>query len=312
MLTLGYDDNKNVSSDTYKRNSIRFQNSIRAAKNLEFTASLGYTGSVAMTGKPGWGDISYRANRLFPYARFADDDGNALPMIKDIRQLYADTAGAGKLLDWKYYPLEDYKHTYTKTQLQDVVLNGGVRYTFLHGFSAEVKYQLEKQYTDITKVNDEQSYYTRDLVNRYTQLNRSTQTATYAIPLGAIVNVTNARMTSQGLRGQLGYNHNWNRHSVTVIAGGELRQVNTLNNGYRSYGVNLDILTGTPVDYVNTYPLFTTGSKSNIPFSNDMTEGLNRFVSMFGNAAYTYNGKYTVTLSGRQDASNLFGVKTNN
>src|SRR5690606_10395422 len=34
-------------------------------------------------------------------------------------------------------------------------------------------------------------------------------------------------------------------------------------------------------------------------------------LSYFGNAAYTYRGRYTLTGSMRWDGSNLFGVKTN-
>jgi TonB-dependent starch-binding outer membrane protein SusC len=43
----------------------------------------------------------------------------------------------------------------------------------------------------------------------------------------------------------------------------------------------------------------------------NITESLNRFLSHFANVAYTYGGRYTVNLSGRQDGANIFGVKTN-
>jgi hypothetical protein len=36
-----------------------------------------------------------------------------------------------------------------------------------------------------------------------------------------------------------------------------------------------------------------------------------RFLSYFGNAAYTYDGRFTATISGRLDRSNLFGVASN-
>jgi hypothetical protein len=36
-----------------------------------------------------------------------------------------------------------------------------------------------------------------------------------------------------------------------------------------------------------------------------------RFVSLFANAAYTFDNKYTISGSFRRDASNLFGLNTN-
>src|SRR5690606_39021296 len=38
---------------------------------------------------------------------------------------------------------------------------------------------------------------------------------------------------------------------------------------------------------------------------------VDRFLSQYINAAYTYDGKYTLSASARRDASNLFGVNAN-
>jgi hypothetical protein len=48
-----------------------------------------------------------------------------------------------------------------------------------------------------------------------------------------------------------------------------------------------------------------------IPSGLSFSERLNHFVSSYANSAYTYAGKYTVSASLRKDASNLFGVHTN-
>jgi TonB-dependent starch-binding outer membrane protein SusC len=70
-------------------------------------------------------------------------------------------------------------------------------------------------------------------------------------------------------------------------------------------------VTASNIDFVNSYPTFITGSLATIPNYLAFSDRLNRFVSYFANAAYTYNNKYTISASGRRDASNLFGVKTN-
>lgn len=53
------------------------------------------------------------------------------------------------------------------------------------------------------------------------------------------------------------------------------------------------------------------GNAAAIADGSGYNETLNRFVSYFANASYTYDGRYTVSGSARNDASNLFGVKTN-
>lgn len=311
LLGLGYNNNSSVTDDAYQRVNVRLQQVIKPWKQGEFTTSVYLTQSDSRSGKPGYGEVSYRNGGLYPYARFADDNGNALPLIKDLRQLYTDTAGSGKLLDWKYYPLQDYQHSYTTTNMQDVVMNAGLQQRMWQGFTADVKYQYERQYTITNAMNDEQSYYARDMVNRFALVDPVTKMVTWQLPAGAILDASRAILNAHNIRGQLGYNKAWGQHQVTFIAGGELRQVQTQSSTNRTYGLNTGVLTSGRVDYVNTYKMYN-GTSSNIAFNDLVNETLNRFVSAFANAAYTYKGRYTLNMSARKDASNLFGVHTNN
>ena len=61
-----------------------------------------YTSSESKSGHPGYNDIKIRGKSV-PYLRFADDYGNALAVSSDYRTIYTDTAGAGKLFNWKYF-----------------------------------------------------------------------------------------------------------------------------------------------------------------------------------------------------------------
>src|SRR5690606_29438636 len=82
---------------------------------------------------------------------------------------------------------------------------------------------------------------------------------------------------------------------------------------YRVWGYNDETLTHQPVDLVNRYPLYgTLGSGGYIPDYTSLNETLNRFVSIYANAAFVYKKRFTVSGSLRRDASNLFGVATNN
>src|SRR5690606_8437783 len=48
-----------------------------------------------------------------------------------------------------------------------------------------------------------------------------------------------------------------------------------------------------------------------IPHGTGLTDHVTRFLSYYSNAAYSYKKRYTASISGRIDKSNMFGVKTN-
>ena len=312
MISGGYDKNIDNLSATYDRQTLRWDNAFRPIKNMEITTGIYYTGSESESGKDGYGSVSSMRGSLFPYAQLADANGNPLPVIKDYRQTYIDTAGGGKLLDWKYYPLEEYKHNTTKTTVQDVLINLGLKYAITRGLSAEIKYQYRRQSSNGTNLQDMESYNTRNLINLFTQIDPVTGKVTYIVPEGGILSLSSSILQSYNLRGQLDYNHAFSQFKLNAIGGAEVRENHTTDKSYSVYGYNDDVLTAGNIDFVNQYPTYITGSQSGIPNPANFGDQLDRFVSVFGNAALTYKDKYTVSVSGRRDASNAFGVTTNN
>lgn len=308
-LSAGYDHNSSILSEKYNRYNLRSQQTYKPVKNLELTAGIYYTQSKSTSGKPAYGSIISRT-MLYPYAQFADEQGNALPIMKNYRSSYIDTAGHGKLLDWSYYPLEDYKHAVNTQTISDLVINTGVNYHFFKGFSADFKYQYERQQTGGRSLYDEQSYFARNLVNSYTQL-PSSGAIIYKVPKGGILDLSNAILAAYNLRGQLNYSNTWGKNEVNVLAGAERRDSKTTADQNRIYGYNDNILTYDNVDYLTQFPNYISGTLSYIPQNSNLSELVNRFVSVYANGSYAYDGKYTLSLSGRRDASNLFGLKTN-
>src|SRR6185503_14273406 len=100
-----------------------------------------YTNSTR-TGSPRPGYNSIKVNgRTVPYLRFADDNNNALSIASKYRETFTDSAGTGLLLNWKYYPLEDYKHSNSTAKLEGIVANIAVNYQVIKGLTADVSYQ---------------------------------------------------------------------------------------------------------------------------------------------------------------------------
>jgi TonB-linked SusC/RagA family outer membrane protein len=308
LLSAGVDRNLNELDAGYNRFNFRSDNRIQLASKLNLTTGIYFTQSKASAGKPGYGDIRQIRGGLPPYSQFADPQGNPLPFYKDYRKTYIDTAGAGNLLDWKYFPLEDYKHIHNRTTLQDVVGNLGINYELVKGFSADVKYQYQKQEVTGRNLSDKQSYFARNLTNIFYQPGAVNK---FPVPKGAILDLSTSSIVAQNIRGQLNFEKSWKKNHVAVIAGGEIRELRTKSNSYRIYGYNDATLTSAKVDYSNPYTTFVTGGQTFIPSNQSLTDRLNRFISVYANAAYTYSQKYTFSLSGRRDASNTFGVNTN-
>ncbi|MBB6499144.1 SusC/RagA family TonB-linked outer membrane protein [Pedobacter cryoconitis] len=309
ILSTGYDRNSSVLDEKYDRFNARLQNTIKPVKNLELTAGIFYTQSKSSSGRPAYGGIRSGSD-LYPYARFADDQGRSLAIVKDIRLGYLDTAGRGRLLDWKYYPLEDYKHVVNTLSISDLVMSAGASYRLAKGLSAMIKYQYERQQTGGNNLSDRDSYFARNLVNSFTQL-ATGKAQVYKVPLGGILDLSNSLLQLHNVRGQLNFSQTWGKHELNAITGGELRNSRMTSDRSRTYGYDDLLMNYGNVDYLTPFPDFKTGVLNYIPNSKSLDETLNRFVSAYANGSYTYNGKYTVSASARSDASNLFGLKAN-
>lgn len=311
LFAAGWDENSSNLNDKYSRINLRTANSFRLHKKLVLSAGLNYTLARTTAGRQGYNGLITTNGKLPPYTRLADSAGNHLPVIKDYRQAYLDTAGAGKLPDWNYYPLDDDAQISNKSSTGEMLLSLGLNYKIIKGLSLDIKYSYEKQTGSTNVLYSQQSYFTRNLINYYSQLNRSTGVVTYRVPKGSILNTKNEEMLSQNGRAQVSFNRQFKKLDIDALAGSELRQVANTANSFRTYGYNDDILSSVRVDYATSYPNFITGSNSFISNGIDFTEKTYRFVSYFGNAAFTWNGKYTFSASGRRDASNLFGIHAN-
>lgn len=308
--SAGYDANVNSLDARYRRLNLRFDDLYRPLKNLQLQAGIYYTRSEERAGRSGLGTLTQYLNGILPYARLADDQGQPVALPRTYATSYLATQQNRGLLDWNYYPLLEQASNNNTTTLQDVLINTGLNYRLPFGLSADVKYQYERQATDNRNLQDASSWYARDLVNRYSQFDAAGRLLRN-IPAGGVLDQSANRLEVHNLRGQLNFDRTWGKHAVTALAGGELRRAGRNSVSSRVYGYRDDILTFGTVDYRTAFPDLVSGTPGYVPDGASLSDTQNNFLSGFGNAAYTYDQKYTLSLSGRQDASNLFGLRTN-
>ncbi|MEJ0107169.1 MAG: TonB-dependent receptor plug domain-containing protein [Bacteroidota bacterium] len=313
LLSVGYDKNlDNLVGNKQDRITIRLQNNIKPIKNLELQIGVLYTQNNTQTNSTGV-PVSNGKSSLYPYAKLADQNGNPLAIEKDYRGSFTDTAGHGNLLDWKYRPIEEISLADNTFKVQDILLNFGANYRFTSYLSGDVKYQYEKQNGVTRNYYSPSTYYARNLINLYTPTG-GIATVNSAIPYGGILDLMDANLISNSFRGQLNFNRLVSRkHDINAIAGAEIRETKSTSNRNRTYGYDDDVITFRDVDYLTSFtPYSDLGYSQRIPSNILFGDNTNRFVSYYANASYTYDKRYIFSASARRDASNLFGVETNN
>ncbi|AZB25989.1 SusC/RagA family TonB-linked outer membrane protein [Chryseobacterium bernardetii] len=307
---IGYDDNTGNLSEEYQRLNARFQNIWKPTEKLTVTTGMYYTNTTTKSGRSAYNSITMRNNWKVPYKQFADDAGNPLVMNYMLDQDYKNSLQGTGLLDWNYYPLTDWMHNIVQNKTNEFILNAGLNYKIVKGLDLDIKYQYQHNNGESSTLYDEQSYYARNYVNNFAKKNTD-GSISFIVPKGGIFDKGLSETMVNNLRGQLNYNRNFGKHSINAIAGGEIRETITQYDNNRYYGYNTNTLSNASIDYTNQHPNFVTGSLDFIERGTSLRETNIRFVSLYANAAYTYDKRYTLSGSVRQDASNLFGLKTN-
>ena len=150
----------------------------------------------------------------------------------------------------------------------------------------------------------------RNTINTYASANGD-GTATFNIPYGNIFFTSGNVTHAYNFRQQLDFDKTFGGiHEVTALFGTETRENKNNFDNRTLYNYDPDLLTYSLIDQA---ALSTMGSiwgwgsfgTGNVAYINELT---NRYVSFYGNAAYTYDGKYTVTGSIRWDKTNLFAT----
>jgi TonB-linked SusC/RagA family outer membrane protein len=305
-LSAGYDQNlSNLVRDQYKRVTLYGNNTHQLKpKGLELLTGFAFTSSTTYNNNTGTSGV------IYPYAQLADGLGNALSVTTGLNATYVDTAGGGNLLDWHERPLDELRNADNVLHLTDYRINLGLRYKLFKGLEARAYYQLGKGDSDIVIYNSLATYFTRNLVNLYTQVNNGMYA--FPIPRGGIREEFVNTYTANNGRLQLSYTDSLFRYGrLDLLGGTEIRDLEGNSNTTYLYGYNPELGTSMPVDYIDNFVSYTTGQQIQIPYQDVQAGTSQRYLSFYGNAAFAYEGRYLANASARRDESNLFGVQAN-
>ena len=183
-----------------------------------------------------------------------------------------------------------------------------IKFTDWLKYTASFQYEYANYATEQLRSKD--SYDVRNTVNTYASANGD-GTATFNIPYGNIYFTSNNITRAYNFRQQLDFNKTFaDKHEVTALVGTETRENKNNYENRTLYNYDPDLMTYSLIDQVGLSSMGSIWGWGSFTTQNTayLLELINRYVSFYGNAAYTYDGRYTVTGSIRWDKTNLFST----
>ncbi len=326
FVSLNYDENAMRTQYNYsKALTMYFKTSFDFNKWLTATVGLNgrYTVSNATDGTYGDYALQERYNRIVDnngnlvFSDYANvSDGFSGGLING--QIIAKLAGNPDFKSYKFNVLNELQNGITNTKALNLRAFTSLRAKLLRGLNYEVSFQYETNTANQEQFYDQESYKMRFLYNGMTTFNTATNKFEHnVINTGGRFYQSNKRAYNYTFRQQLNFDRTFKigntENNFTAIGGFEARQNEApvfLSDIRYSYDPQL--LSSQPMDFKT---LSTTGITSylygrrTLSGNNGALENpLNRYVSIYGNGAYTLNNKYNLTFSARVDQASFFGL----
>ncbi|HEY0677851.1 MAG TPA: SusC/RagA family TonB-linked outer membrane protein [Chitinophagaceae bacterium] len=312
MLSLMYEDNQtNFKESKSKRYMVTYRNNVNVFKWLDFNVSGMYLVNDQDNSGVGLGDIQ----GMSPYDMLVNDDGSLTNINRFYWPIIQRLVPTSKFpyTDWTYNPIQEIQNRELTSKTSIARIQAGLTFKILPGLSIESRGQFENVNTYNRGFNNENTFQVRNTVNQATYWNQTVtpHTFTLNLPKGGMLTQNRSEVKNYNWRNQVNFNRIFfSDHEVNVIGGAEINNIVTETNAYpTSYGYNDQTLT------VGTFPngpggtFFPIrnwlGNNQTFTYTNSFAYRTERYFSFFGNAAYTFKRKYTLSGSYRTDASNL-------
>ena len=306
VLSLMYDNNKSNFKETgSQKYMLNFRTNYNIVPWLDFNigTTLQYSenknNGLSLSDIKGWS----------PYDMFVDKDGNQMPM--KYYQFYTPNieryvpTDLFPYKDWSYNPVREIKANDLTSNNLNVRFQAGIRLKFAQGISLDSKIQYELIQDRTRNRFGEDGQYVRNLINTYASWDRTAGTVKANVSQGDILDMNDATIKAYNFRNQINIHRIIaDQHEIVAIAGMEVSsRVRTSHISPRTFGYNDDRQT------VGEFPTSSFknwyNSSYTLPYLNEYTHTTARYFSMFANAAYTYDNRYSLSASARTDASNM-------
>lgn len=279
-------------------------------KRITLSTGLNYTYSRSQVNSAALQALSIGQFGMAPYQMLVDPNGNkvysGITLNKNVSDSLTRTL---KLLPWTYNPIDELNYNNTISTKNAIRVNASLKGVITDWLNISVSGQVQKGISDQVLLQNQNSYYMRDLINTGTSFTNGV--AKYGVPKGGIYNTSGINTDDYGLRTQLNVNKNWNDiHHFDMIAGTEIRQSKATGSNQTLYGYNEDVSSSVNVNTTSTGSYTSIfGDTRFLPSPNNtIFRSTRRYLSYYSNATYSFKGKYYATASARFDDINILGV----
>lgn len=312
-FSTSYNGDKLVAKrDRNEKININLNNQFKVTDNLKVDLTLT---STFITEKRNGLDLS---NNMNPYDLLQDENGNNLPLYgyssnplhyysTNMNPIRNEQFKAKGYLDWMFRPLDELALNDNTSKRNENRIQFALNYDFLDHFTFTSKAQYEFGSIVKDKYFDKDSYVFRDIYNKTTT--EADGKLTHHIPYGDVYEAGKISTNSYLIRNQISFKNSFNDDSnhVAALIGTEISRSVLLDKFNRMWGYDRETLSDIPL---TTGPQAPSVDGWPLPMPDDHInkEKENRFFSLYANASYTHNNKYTIDGSARIDQSNLFGT----
>jgi TonB-linked SusC/RagA family outer membrane protein len=323
MFSVMYENSK----DNYKENSkdrfiVNYRTKVKATKWLD----VDFSGMLQMNEATNNGVNMSEIKRLAPYDMLKNEDGS----LANLNHTYFYTPILESVIpthlfpypDWSYNPITEIKNRDRTVKDINTRIQAGLTFKLFKGLTYNSSIQYELYNTKERAYYNEKTFELRRTVNTTSTWDfNPASKPVQNIPSGGMLRLGTGsswdrkpanmvEIRAYNLRNQVNFVRTFNeKHSVNAVIGSEIRnRVAETTSNPTTYGFDDDrlsvgqFLNGNDVRGWNGWPAIYLADMSYI---NQYTYTTDRYFSLYANAAYTYNDKYTVSGSIRTDASNI-------
>lgn len=219
---------------------------------------------------------------------------------------YADSLQSLGYQNWGYSYLDELTMSDNSTHDNNYTGTLNLNVPIYKGLAFAAAYAMERSYYSSRYYYGDSTFTNRNIYNTGTTVSGGNLVT--GVPKGGIFSLNNSSFNNYSARAQFTYNGKIGKiHELNALAGMETRQTMVSQNLSTLWGYNLATgLSQTPAYgvFYNTYN-YSIGSLYGAPSQIDR---IKRFLSYYGNAAYTLMGRYTLSGSVRYDDYNNFGL----
>jgi len=256
-----------------------------------------------------------------PYQKLVDDNGNYVNMPNGYYMPYREyMQDRMPYKNWGYNILEEARNRDNNFDQLAIRIQNRFDYEILKGLKLSTQFQYESTKNHWKNYMSEKSFFVRNNVNSFSTNMTDKGGTTYdyspnGFDKGGILVERNTTNTTYNFRSQIEFNKDIApKHNISLLAGTEIISSESIQPSQRQImGYDPESFTGESFDFTKelTYhnkdqglstvgEVFGYGSN----FRNEYRR-YNRYFSTYFNAAYSYDNKYTASLSLRTDASNF-------